>query len=241
MTPDNHLDELLGAYAVDAVDELDRQRVEAYLTEHPEARAEVWQMRQAAAMLAHTGNPAPEGVWDRIANALDGRSPQFAAVLQSPAPTAAPRRRLVAALSAAALLIAAVAGVITAIVLDEGDDPEATQSIEEAYETAREDPDGRLVTLASEDGTLSAEAVVQPDGVGFLSAGTLPELPASETYQLWGVYSDGDVISLGVVGNRPAIEPFAADGELDALVITREAAGGVVSSTSGALLVGAVA
>ena len=81
---------------------------------------------------------------------------------------------------------------------------------------------------------------MQPDGVGFLSAGTLPELPASETYQLWGVYSDGDVISLGVVGNRPAIEPFAADGELDALVITREAAGGVVSSTSGALLVGEV-
>ena len=97
------------------------------------------------------------------------------------------------------------------------------------------------MTLASEDGTLSAEAVVQPDGVGFLSAGTLPELPASETYQLWGVYSDGDVISLGVVGNRPAIEPFAAYGELDALVITREAAGGVVSSTSGALLLGAVA
>ena len=54
--------------------------------------------------------------------------------------------------------------------------------------------------------------MVQPDGVGFLSAGTLPELPASETYQLWGVYGDGDVISLGVVGNRPAIEPFAAGG-----------------------------
>jgi hypothetical protein len=63
-------------------------------------------------------------------------------------------------------------------------------------------------------------------------------LPAEETYQLWGVYSDGDVISLGVVGNRPGIEPFTADGELDALVITREVAGGVMASTSGALLVG---
>jgi hypothetical protein len=46
------------------------------------------------------------------------------------------------------------------------------------------------------------------------------------------------VISLGVVGNRPGIEPFTADGELDALVITREVAGGVMASTSGALLVG---
>ncbi len=87
---------------------------------------------------------------------------------------------------------------------------------------------------------MQAEAVVQPDGVGFLSAATLPELPSTETYQLWGVYGDGDVISLGVFGNRPEIEPFAAEGDLDALVITREAAGGVMASTSGALLVGEV-
>ncbi|MET0910356.1 MAG: anti-sigma factor [Ilumatobacteraceae bacterium] len=239
MMSDDHRDELLGAYALDAVDDLDRQRVEAYLAEHPEARTEVWQMRQAASMLAHAGTPAPEGVWDRIADTLDGRSPRFDGPLPSPKPAAVPRRSFAGALAAAAVLIAAVAGVGTAFILD--DEPEDTQSVEEAYETARDDPDGRLVNLASEDGTLSAEAVLQPDGVGFLSAGTLPELPASETYQLWGVYSDGDVISLGVVGNRPAIEPFAADGELDALVITREAAGGVVSSTSGALLVGEVA
>jgi len=241
MTPDDRLDELLGAYALDAVDDLDRQRVEAYLAEHPQARAEVWQMRQAASMLAHSGNPAPEGVWDRIANTLDGRSPRLDVPLPSRKPAPAPRRRFAAVLAAAALLIAAAAGVVTALVLDDGDEPEATQSIEQAYEAARDDPGGRLVSLASEDGTLSAEAVVQPDGVGFLSASTLPELPVTETYQLWGVYSDGDVISLGVVGNRPAIEPFAAEGELDALVITKEAAGGVVSSTSGALLAGEVA
>ena len=221
MTPDDHLDELLGAYALDAVDDLDRRRVEAYLAEHPEARAEVWQMRQAASMLAHGGNPAPEGVWDRIANTLDG-APAAARRSASqpqaggPCRPAAVRRRA----GGRRPTHRRAAGVVTALVLDDGDEPEATQSIEQAYEAARDDPDGRLVSLASEDGTLSAEAVVQPDGVGFLSAGTLPELPATETYQLWGVYGDGDVISLGVVGNRPAIEPFAAEGDLDALVIT---------------------
>ena len=66
----------------------------------------------------------------------------------------------------------------------------------------------------------------------------LPALPETETYQLWGVYGDGDVISLGVIGNRPDIEPFSALGDIDALVITREQAGGVVSSTTGAVLVG---
>ena len=89
MTPDNHLDELLGAYAVDAVDELDRQRVEAYLTEHPEHGGQAVAMRQAAAMLAHTGNPAPGGVGSHR-NALDGRSRSFrSAVLRR-----VPRRRL---------------------------------------------------------------------------------------------------------------------------------------------------
>ncbi len=237
MTPDEHLDDLLGAYALDAVDDVDRRRVERYLADHPEARAEVWQMRQAAAMLAHTGNPAPEGVWDRIAGSLEERPPRFDGV--PAAKPARPRHRIVTLVAAAAVLIAGT-GVVTALVVGDDDEPAASESIEQAYETARDDPDGRLVALASEDGSLQAEAVVQPDGVGFLSAGTLPELPVSETYQLWGVYGDGDVISLGVVGNRPAIEPFTAEGDLDALVITLEAAGGVVSSTSGALLVGAI-
>jgi hypothetical protein len=236
MTPDDHLDELLGAYAIDAVDDLERRRVEAYLADHPEARAEVWQMRQAASMLAHAGNPAPEGVWDRIAGELEARPPRPEGRLPVPQPQSS-RRWLAPALAAVAIAVAALAGVVTALVLD---DPEPTASVEEAYQAARDDPAGRVVDLASEDGTLNAEAVVQPDGVGFLSAGTLPELPTSETYQLWGVYGDGDVISLGVVGNRPSIEPFVADGELDALVITREAAGGVQASTSGALLVGEV-
>ena len=239
MTPDDHLDELLGAYALDAVDDLERRRVEVYLAEHPEARAEVWRMRQAASMLAHTGNPAPDRIWDRIADTLEERPPALDRPLPAPKPTGR-RRPLAGLLAAAAVLIAAAAGVVTALVLDAGDEPDTTQSIEDAYESARDDPEGRLVNLSSEDGSLGAEAVLQPDGLGFLSAATLPQLPAAETYQLWGVYSDGDVISLGVMGNRPAIEPFAAEGELDALVVTREAAGGVTSSTSGALLVGPI-
>ena len=106
MTPDDHLDELLGAYALDAVDDLERRRVEAYLAEHPEARAEVWQMRQAASMLAHTGNPAPDRIWDRIADTLEERPPALDRPLPAPKPTGR-RRPLTALLAAAAVLIAA--------------------------------------------------------------------------------------------------------------------------------------
>ena len=76
-----------------------------------------------------------------------------------------------------------------------------------------------------------------PAGTGFLSAGDLPELPDTETYQLWGVYGDDDVISLGVLGNRPD-QAFTADDDVMALVITREQAGGVPQSVTGAVLVG---
>ena len=69
------------------------------------------------------------------------------------------------------MLVAALPVLVTALVLD--DEPSPGSSVEQAYEAARDDPDGRVVSLASEDGTLSAEAVVQPDGVGFLSAATL--------------------------------------------------------------------
>ena len=139
MTPDDHLDELLGAYALDAVDDLERRRVEAYLAEHAEARAEVWQMRQAASMLAHSGNPAPDRIWDRIADTLEERPPDLDRPL--PAPKSTGRRRpLTALLAAAAVLIAAAAGVVTALVLDAADEPETTQSIEDAYESARDDP-----------------------------------------------------------------------------------------------------
>ena len=64
---DEHLDDLLGAYALDAVDEHERRQVEAYLEADPRARDEVERHREVAAMLAFSGERPPEGLWDRIA------------------------------------------------------------------------------------------------------------------------------------------------------------------------------
>ena len=64
--PDD-IEELLGAYALDAVDDDERRLVEAYLATNPRARAEVDQHREVATLLAFGGADAPEGLWDRIA------------------------------------------------------------------------------------------------------------------------------------------------------------------------------
>ena len=57
----------------------------------------------------------------------------------------------------------------------------------------------------------------------------LPALPDDQTYQLWGVIRE-QVISLGVLGSNPEIELFSAGAPVSQLVVTIEAAGGVVSN-----------
>lgn len=69
--------ELLGAYALDAVDADEAEIVELHLRNCPRCRAEVEAHREAAALLAHVGAPAPEGVWDRITEQLEAEAPPF--------------------------------------------------------------------------------------------------------------------------------------------------------------------
>ncbi len=63
---DEELDELLGAFALDAVDEHERAAVERYLERSPSAREEVRNHYEVAMALATTPGQAPMALWDRI-------------------------------------------------------------------------------------------------------------------------------------------------------------------------------
>lgn len=76
LTP-RELDELLGAYALDAVDAAEREQVERYLLVNAEARAEVARFRETASMLAFAGADAPSGLWDSIAASLEAEPPRL--------------------------------------------------------------------------------------------------------------------------------------------------------------------
>ncbi|MET0143736.1 MAG: anti-sigma factor [Ilumatobacteraceae bacterium] len=233
--------DLLGVYALDAVDDDERLRIEAHLESDPAARAEVEAHREVAALLAVSGERPPDGLWDRIAESIDEPAPVPGARLAMVLPLDKPRRmRSVIGGFAGAAIAAAAAVAITLVVVDRdpSDEPTAVGAVEVAYGRAWADAAGRHTELVADGADFSADAVVLPDGTGFLSADDLPALPDTETYQLWGVYGDDDVISLGVLGNRPAVQPFTAQDDVQALVITKEQAGGVVSSTTGAVLVG---
>jgi hypothetical protein len=68
---DNELDELLGAYALHAVEAEERVLVEEYLQRSPRARAEVNELTEAAAWLGNSSGDRPRDLWSQIADRLE--------------------------------------------------------------------------------------------------------------------------------------------------------------------------
>jgi anti-sigma factor RsiW len=232
------LRELLGAYALDAVDDDERTRIEEHLRGCPPCAAEVRDHHEVAGLLAGSWEPAPDGVWGRIAAALEEEPPPMGRVV--PIEQARRRRwsgpgmRVAAAVAVAAAAV--VAGVVGVQVLD--DDPRVPgDPLAQAAEAAFADPSARHVEMRSGDGRLSASAVLLPDGTGYLVRHNLPNLSSDLTYQLWAVVGT-DEISVGVLGPSPRRAAFLAAGDVAALAITAERAGGVVTPESAPLVLG---
>jgi anti-sigma-K factor RskA len=224
------LDELLGAYALDAVDDDERRRVDDYLEINPRAAAEVQAHREVATMLAFTGMDAPDDLWGRIADEIGEQAPplgpELARVISF---DEHPRRRRIAAV-APWLMSAAAAAVIAFVAIGLADSADApNEPLATAVDVARADRDSLTTTLVAEGTEASAEAIIDQDGHGYVLARDLPTLPDGQTYQLWGVVDTGDVISLGIFGPNPEIETFTVEGTVEALAITIEQSPGVVS------------
>src|SRR5688500_14825344 len=111
----NHdeITELLGAYALDAVDPDEALAIDDHLRECARCRAEVAEHRETAALLAHASSDAPADLWARIAESID---------VPRPVAPLAPRlglssRRRSRWPAAAALVGAAAAVVVGALVV----------------------------------------------------------------------------------------------------------------------------
>jgi anti-sigma factor RsiW len=243
MTHDE-LQELLGAYALDAVEADEAEAVAEHLRTCPRCQAEVESHRDTASWLAHGGAAAPDGVWDRIAGSLEETPPPLDVARILPWETRAPartRRRApaawVAAIAAVVVLVLGGVAINQQRRLDRLDDANGLQA---AFAQAVADPDARQVTLeSSSGGGADVRAVVLPDGTGYLAAAPLPDTGAARTYQLWGI-DDARVVSLGVLGRDPGIVPFHAAPDVRTLAITEETAGGVVASRNQPVVAGKV-
>jgi anti-sigma-K factor RskA len=231
-TDNYELEELLGAYALDAVEPDEKRRVEDYLRINPRAAAEVQQHREVATMLAFTGMDAPAGVWSRIESEIESSAPvpgpELAKVLAINRKNSGGRRlvRPATLVSAAAALALLAVGFVAVSGRSNG----RTDPIAQAYAAALDADDSATTQLVADGSTVSATGVIDADGHGYLDAADLPALDGDETYQLWGVLADSDdVVSIGIVGSDPGLETFTVDGSVAALALTIEQAPGVIS------------
>jgi anti-sigma-K factor RskA len=219
--------ELLGAYALGALDDDEREQVERLVLDDQEARAELHALQLGAAWLARSDlRPAPR-VWDAIQRQME---------MEAPAPAAPPappvslderrqrrRGRRIVAFAAAAVLAAGVVVAVASLV-DSG--PEGT-SVEAAAHAAIRDPDAEHFDLRAPDGRLAARLAVYEDGRGYLADSSLPSLDDRHAYQLWAITNEGPV-SAAVLGRSPHATELQGDARapVEKYAITVERAGG---------------
>src|SRR5579862_3782979 len=102
MTAHDEFQELLGAYALDAVDDDERRVLEEHLRGCAACREEVAEHREVAAAFTPAGEDVPDHLWGRVAAALHADEPaEGLAPVYPLAARPARRRWAVAALAGA--------------------------------------------------------------------------------------------------------------------------------------------
>ncbi|HEX4492345.1 MAG TPA: anti-sigma factor [Acidimicrobiia bacterium] len=243
---DHSVDDLLAAFALDAVEPEERARVERHLAVDPDARAEVDAMRETAAVLASVpreGQGASADLWDRIAAAIktDDEAPERTAVEPIPitrthGARSVPMRVFAPIAAAAAILVVVLAFAVA---------NRAPSRVGDTAAAYRHAVAHGATTVALDTGAHApvAEIALQSDGTGYLRNEHLAALPAGRTYQLWAVNGTGasqTAISAGVLGPDPSAVAFHVASAPDAFAITVEQAPGVVQSTQQPAAVGEV-
>lgn len=245
-----HPDELLAAYAVDALDEAERAAVADHLAGCAHCRAELGSFHEALAQLpVLVGEPPPAELWDRITAELDAPAEPPAhgqqrhadadaeellhrGELVAPSPLDArrrPRWHGLLAGSVAAAAAALLAVVVTAGILDRGD---ARPDVVELADAALQAPGTRVVPLATPEGAQVARVVVGGQGRGsFVVLDGLAPLGPDGAYQLWAL--DGEVpVSLGVLGDgTELVVALPVPAEAQRLAISAEGRGGAAAPT----------
>jgi len=226
----HEVQELLGAFALDAVDSSEAALVEAHVAVCPRCASEVASHREVAAALAHAGSPAPEGLWDRIAGAIVEPPPALDLSRVAPFSRQQRARGPMVGLIAAAAAVTAVLG--TVIVRQEQRVDRITaamkqRALEQAAASADADARAQRVTLRSDDGGIFAQTAVQENGTSYLVRHNLPRLAEGRTYQLWGAVGTRNV-SLGLLGQSPGVVSFNVTGDVTTVAITEEEGGGAV-------------
>lgn len=242
MNPQLHhweIEELLGAYALDAVAPEERALIDRHLASCPACQTEVSAHQRVIASLAPAATAPPE-LWDGITSKLEEAPPLELAPVIALANRRSRSVRLLAAVTAVAAAAVVVLGVR---LVDQGRRLDRMQTamadvdLQQVARAAIADPAATKVNLRSPNSPAAAQVAVFPDGRGYLLADDLPPLAPGRTYQLWALV-DGEPISAGTLGTKPETAAFHLSGPVAGFAVTEEKAPGVVASKNAPILIG---
>lgn len=225
MSSDIHA--LSGAYAVDALNDLERAHFERHLAECADCQAEVAGIREASAMLAETSaTTAPPALRDSVLSGIKTVRPLPP---QAPEGRSGLRARRFPALLAAAAAVVAV-GVGTTVTQPWSDD--RSDSNLSAAERVIEADDARHQQVKIDGATATLYHSASRDQAALVTE-DLPPAPAGKVYELW-LMKDGSFVPAGLVTDSGDVE-FLLQEETDdatAAGITIEPAGGSTTPTT---------
>ena len=226
LTPDEAR-ELLGVYALGALDDPERAEVEELVLADADARAELHTLQLGVAWLDHASTGAPRHVWRAIADEIAAERVDAADVAPAPVVDLARRRRgaprLLAA--AAALLVIVVVGV--GVLVASRDDP--APSVAALAARTAEQPGAQTAVLRRDDGRAAARMVMD-DGRAYLVWSDRPAPIDGRTYQLWTLTPDGPR-SAGLLGSDAQDHVFAVGDDVTGVAVTLEPRGGSPAPT----------
>jgi anti-sigma-K factor RskA len=183
---EGELHDQLAAYALDALDDHERDEFEAHLAECDECRAELVDLRETAGMLAYAaaGPAPPDALRERILEqARQERPAQSVVVLR-------PKRALrLTAIAAAAAVAAAIGLGVWAASLSSSLDAERSALAEQARAAAILADDDSTRTPMGERG----ELVRSSDGDAVMVVRNLAPAPEGKTYEAWVIDAGGPV------------------------------------------------
>jgi hypothetical protein len=225
------LRELLGVFALGAVDDDEREQVESFVLDDLAARAELHQLEHAVAWINHASPRPGEATLDALR--MEMQQDLALGAVTDPAPGAddgpgdnetgdnvvsltsfeskrpANNWRRLVAVAAAVLIVVGTAIGIGSVILKDSGSP--------AHNVALKAPDGSTAVVVR----------VESNGTGTIRTTSLPAPAPGHIYQLWSQpTATSPMHSAGLLGRSPSGRTFRIPSRADRLAISEEPAGG---------------
>lgn len=229
---------LSGAYAVDALDDLERARFEAHLRTCPDCRTEVETFRETAASLAADPIAPPASLRDSVLAGIEGIRP-LPPLTEHGRDRAIPedtRRRRSWLASTGPLLVAAslvLVALVTTVALRpwaSDNDPEPPTAVEQVLAA----DDRTRIVREFPDGSRADVVVSRSEGRAVILTEDMAPPPEGKVYELWFQTSEGEFVPAGLMPEQPdATVLLEGDAsEATAVGITVEPDGGSPEPTT---------